>query len=200
MKLDPLRPTSSSLRGALVLVLVACGGAGDSGGRASTDDDQTGDQATADQPGFRAEVTGAVSGSIEGPGVIEHLPPANVPSGTRPGYYFMSDVAGGERSASSHSLGITFSIPAHAEPGVHRLVSASPLEAGRHFEVRVDHLIGNAVASYERVTEGTITITSMPSSPSEVAGTRVSGHFRFSTRNSEGAEIQAEGSFEFTGR
>ncbi len=200
MKLDPLRRTSSSLHGALVLALVACGDAGESGTRASAADDQVGERATAGEPGFRAEVTGAVSGSIEGPGVIEFLPPAEVPSGTRPGYYFISDIAGGGRTASSHSLGITFSIPADRQPGVHRLVSASPLEGGRHFEVRVDHLFENSVVSYERDTEGTITLTSMPASPAEIVGGRVSGHFRFSTRNGEGAKVQAEGSFEFTGR
>lgn len=200
MNLDTPRRMWGPLRCALVLALIACGDVGESGTRASAGRDDVAEATTAREPGFRAEVSGAVSGSIEGPGVIEYLPAAKVPSGTRPGYYFISDVAGGRRSASSHGLGITFSIPADPEPGLHRLVSANPLESGRHFEVRVDHLIGNSVVSYERDTEGSITITAMPPSPAKVAGSLVSGHFRFSTRNTEGAKVEVDGSFEFTGR
>ena len=81
---------------------------------------------------FTAEITGSVKGDIAGPGVIRYLPESKNPMGTRPGYFFIADNTG------IRPLGVTFTIPLNTKPGTHQLISGSPTEAGKNFEVRVD--------------------------------------------------------------
>jgi hypothetical protein len=157
--------------------LAACGGSRDSGATS----------------GFLAEVTGAATGEVFGPGLIGFLPPSEAAFGPRPGYYFVADDAG------VRALGITFTIPATTQPGTYQLVSAPPLEIGTAFEVRVDQSTGDRTVSYHLNTQGTITIEAFPADGDDVAGQHVAGTFEFSTQNRAGQEVRATGSFDFEG-
>lgn len=147
-----------------------------------------------EEGGFAAEVTGAVTGKVSGPGLIRFLPTGETSFGARPGYFFIADDSG------VRDLGVTFTIPAEVRPGTHDLVSAPPLDVGKEFEVRVDHSLADVTDSFERETEGTITIEAFPDSPDDLSGSRVKGSFQFSTRDSKGREIKASGSFDFESR
>jgi len=174
---------------ALLYVPVAgCGGGFDDTAGDETIAEEGGDAAA---DGFRATVTGAVSGRILGPGVIRYLEPTATSFGERPGHYFVADDTG------VRDLGITIIIPADTKPGEYPLSSASPLERGTHFEVRVDQTRDDSVLSYSARTAGSVTITSFPPSPAQVESTRVAGHFRFSTRDPAGAGVEANGAFDF---
>jgi hypothetical protein len=148
-------------------------------------------RATTLRPGFRATISGAVSGSVEGPGVLRFLPAAEVSFGTRPGYYFIADDTG------VRDLGITFTIPRGTGPGTYRLESGTPFEAGETLEVRVDHSKGARTVSFSRGTEGSITLATFPASPEEMDGGPVAGRFRFSTTDASGETVIVEGSFDF---
>lgn len=54
-------------------------------------DDAKNSSAAADN--FVAEVSGAVTGQVSGPGIIRFLPPSDVNFGTRPGYFFVAEAA-----------------------------------------------------------------------------------------------------------
>lgn len=138
--------------------------------------------------GFQASVRGAVDGSIAGPGVLRFLPPSRTVIGTRSGYYFLADDTG------VRDLGITFTIPAGTGPGTYALVSGSPLEVGRNFEVRVDHSTADGVVSFSRETEGSLTLVELPGIADSK---RVTGNFRFTTQNPTGTEVEVDGTFEF---
>lgn len=143
---------------------------------------------------FVAEVSGAVSGRVSGPGIIRFLPASETNFATRPAYFFVADDAG------VRELGITFTIPANTRPGSYQLVSAHPLDSGNEFEVRVDRSAGDRTESFELNTKGTITIESFPNHGDDVAGSRVVGRFDFSTQDRNGREVTGKGSFDFHGR
>jgi hypothetical protein len=148
-------------------------------------------RATAPRPGFQATVSGAVSGSVEGPGVLRFIPASETSFGTQPAFYFIADDTG------VRDLGVTFSIPRGTGPGTFALVSGTPFEIGEKFEVRVDRSTQTRTVSFEKATEGSITLTAFPTSPEEMEGDRVAGHFRFSTSGASGEAVTAEGSFDF---
>jgi hypothetical protein len=154
-------------------------------------DDSQHSSAAADN--FVAEVSGAVTGRVSGPGLIRFLPPSEVNFGTRPGYFFVADDSG------VRELGITFTIPANTQPGTYQVVSAHPMDAGKEFEVRVDRSVGTRTESFQANTQGTITIEAFPNDGNNVAGHRVTGRFDFSTQDRNGREIIAKGSFDFYG-
>jgi hypothetical protein len=155
-------------------------------------DESKNSSATADT--FVAEISGAVTGRVSGPGLIRFLPPSDANFGPRPGYFFVADDSG------VRELGITFTIPANTQPGTYQLVSAHPMDAGKEFEVRVDWSVGNRTESFQANTEGTITIEAFPNDGNNVAGRRVTGSFDFSTQDRNAREITAKGSFDFYGR
>jgi hypothetical protein len=142
---------------------------------------------------FEADVAGAATGRVAGPGLVRYIPPSQAGFGPRPGYFFVADDSG------VRPLGITFTIPADARPGTYPLVSAHPMEIGTHFEVRVDASEGDRTESFQKNTKGTITLEAFPSEGANVAGSRVAGHFEFSTQNASGAEVSGQGSFDFRG-
>lgn len=142
---------------------------------------------------FQAEVSGAVTGRMAGPGLVRYIPPSQASFGPRPGYFFVADDSG------VRPLGITFTIPADTGPGTYPLVSGHPMEIGTHYEVRVDASVGDRTDSFQKNTKGTITIEAFPSESTNLAGGRVAGHFDFSTQNGSGGKISAEGSFDFHG-
>lgn len=140
---------------------------------------------------FEAEVSGAVTGRVLGPGLARFLPPSEANFGSIPGYFFVADGAG------VRELGITFTIPANTEPGVYRLESAPPMEVGTAFEVRVDRSVGNRTESFEANTEGTIRLDAFPEDGSSLEGHPIRGSFDFSTQDRTGREVTVRGSFEF---
>lgn len=143
---------------------------------------------------FVADVSGAVSGQVAGPGLIRSIPAYDANFGPRPGYLFIADDSG------VREIGITFTIPANTEPGTYDLVSAHPLDVGREFEVRVDRSGKDRTDSFQLNTEGTITIESFPGDGNRIAGNRVTGSFKFSTQDGSGNQVTAKGSFDFTAR
>lgn len=144
--------------------------------------------------GFVAEISGAVTGRVSGPGLVRFVPARDAPAGRRPGYYFVADDSG------VRELGITFTIPANTESGTYQLVSAHPMEIGEAFEVRVDHSVADRTESFGSNTTGTISVEAFPNSDTEIAGSRVLGSFEFSTQRSDGQEITGTGRFDFQGR
>ena len=142
---------------------------------------------------FVAELSGAVTGQVSGPGLIRFLPPIDANFGYRPGYFFVADDSG------VRDLGITFMIQAKTQPGTYQLVSAHPMDSGKEFEVRIDWSVGNRTNSFQLNTEGTITIEAFPDDDN-VAGHRVMGRFDFSTHDRSGKEVACKGQFDFFGR
>ncbi len=143
---------------------------------------------------FVADVSGAVTGQVSGQGLIRFIPPYDANFGTRPGYFFVADDSGVRR------IGITFTIPANAQPGTYHLVSAHPMDAGREFEVRIDRSVKDRTDSFQLNTEGTITIDSFPADGNNIAGSHVTGSFEFATEDRSGNQAKAKGSFDFKGR
>ena len=143
--------------------------------------------------GFSAEVSGTTTGRVAGPGLIRFVPasPANI--GLRSGYFFVADDSG------VRELGITFTLPADAQPGTYELVSAAPTDTGTSFEVRVDWSQGNRTESFQLQTEGTITLEAFPKD-GDVVGQSVVGSFDFSTQDRDGQQIRSKGSFDFDAR
>ena len=146
------------------------------------------------RPGhFSAEISGSINGHVAGPGVIKYLPSSEVSFGTIPAYYFIADDTG------VRDLGITFTIPSTAKPGIHKLVSAHPMDAGKEFEVRIDVSEGNVTKSYQSNTTGTITLEEFPVDGSSLARAQVKGSFEFTTEGKDGKRATAEGVFDFHG-
>lgn len=140
---------------------------------------------------FVGEISGTINGKVTRPGVIRYIPPYNDTS--EPGYFFIAD------STGVRKLGITISIPDKIQPGKYKLVSTNPLDAGKEFEVRVDHSIGKKTHSYEQNTKGSITILSFPENPNDIPRSRVTGCFEFRSQNKNGNQISVQGSFDFRG-
>jgi hypothetical protein len=146
------------------------------------------------RPGhFTAEISGSINGHIAGPGIIKYLPPSDVSFGTIPGYYFIADDTG------VRNMGITFTIPSTAKPGIYKLVSAHPMDAGKEFEVRIDVSKGNETQSYQSETTGTITLETFPVEGGSLVKGQVKGHFEFTTEGKGGERITAKGVFQFHG-
>ena len=141
--------------------------------------------------GFKASIAGDVMGDVNGPGVLKYLAPSKSVAGQIPGRYFLADNQG------LRELGVTLSIPESAKVGSYKLVSASPLDAGKFFEIRVDRSVGNNVLSYSNETKGELTLSSFPSKPNKVSGSKVKGSFKFKTQNNEGKSITVQGKFNF---
>lgn len=142
---------------------------------------------------FVADVSGAVTGQVSGPGLIRFIPSYDANFGTRPGYFFVADDSG------VREIGITFTIPASVQPGTYHLVSAHPIDAGREFEVRIDRSVEDRTDSFQLNTKGTITIESFPADGKNIAGSRVTGSFEFATQDRSGNQARAKGSFDFKG-
>ena len=146
------------------------------------------------RPGhFTAEISGSINGHVAGPGVIKYLPPRDVSFGTIPGYYFIADDTG----VRDH--GITFTIPSTATPGIHKLVSAHPMDVGKEFEVRIDVSEGNVTKSYQSNTTGTIILEEFPLDEASLAKRQVKGSFEFTTEGKGGERATAKGLFDFYG-
>ena len=148
----PGRPAcpKTSLFACATLVLVACNET-----PSSTNVSASG---AAGRPGFEATITGAYEGEVSGRGVLELLPEAGF---EKRGYYFLADGQG------LRPHGITFVLPRRTGPGVHALESPSPLDIGTVPSVRVDRDLGNAVASADRNTSGTLELTATADSQDE---------------------------------
>ena len=143
---------------------------------------------------FTAEISGFVAGQVAGPGVVTFLPPRESAAGTTPGYFFIADDTG------VRDLGITITIPSGSKPGTYELVSAHPMNAGKHFEVRVDQSIGSRAESFQKNTKGTITLEQFPDEGSNTTGCVVKGKFEFTTEGKGGEQLKATGQFDFNGR
>ena len=148
----------------------------------------------AGEANFSAEVSGAVEGGVAGPGIVQFVPPAVAGPRSEDGYFFIADHTG------VRDLGITFTIPSGARPDTHALITAAPLEVGEHFEVRVDHSVGNRTDSFELNTRGSLILDAFPVNGSNLAGNRVAGSFEFVTEDSQGRQVSASGRFDFLGR
>ena len=139
---------------------------------------------------FTAVVSGAVEGTVSGPGVIGSIPASEV-TGV-PGYWFISDDTG------VRDIGVVFSIPGGTEPGSYDLVSVHPVDRGTVFEVRVDKSSDDLTTSFETDSTGTITLDHF-SVMNEAGERRVAGSFEFATANRDGEQVTATGTFDFTG-
>lgn len=143
--------------------------------------------------GFSAEVSGATMSRVTGPGLIRFVPASSANVGLRSGYFFVADDSG------VRELGITFTLPANAQPGTYELVSATPMDIGTSFAVRVDWSQGNRTESFQLETEGTITLKAFPKD-GDLVGQSVVGSFEFSTQDRTGQQIRSKGSFDFDAR
>lgn len=170
----------TSLLVCAVLALVAC-----TETPSSTNVSATG---AAGRPGFEATIKGAYEGEVSGRGVLELLPEAGL---EKRGYYFLAD----GKALRPH--GITFVLPRGTGPGAHALESPSPLDVGTVPSVRVDRDLGNAVASADRNTSGTLELTAFPDDEGELSGAEVSGRFEFATETAKGERITVKGRFSF---
>lgn len=157
--------------------------------------DSTGEPAApAGSGGFTATLSGAVDAKVSGTGVIRFIAPSESPMGARPGYFFIADGTG------ERDFGITFTIPANAGAARHELVTASPLQIGTAYEVRVDVSAGARIESFQNATSGWIQIDQMPADAGAVPGHPVKGSFEFTTADASGRTLVAKGGFDFAGR
>lgn len=170
-----------SLGAALALLAAGCGPSDQAGGPSGA----------VASSGFVAALSGAVDAQVVGPGVIRFIAASDSPMGNRPGYFFIADGTG------ERDFGITFIIPANAGAARHELVTASPLQIGTAFEVRVDVSADARIESFQNATRGWIQIDQMPADASDLSGHSVEGSFEFTTADNSGKSLAAKGRFAF---
>lgn len=158
-------------------------------------DSSTTDSATIEPPGFAATVSGAIDGHLSGRGIVTYIAPQDTVSGTRPGYYLVSNVIQDAMEASDWV--ITFRIPDGEDAGTYQLVSADPMRVGEEFEARLEGMVDGRTVSFRSNTEGTLTLDSFPSNVSQLSDATIKGKFQFSSENSVGEVVAVNGVFEF---
>ena len=144
--------------------------------------------------GFTADISGAIEGTVSGPGLVQFIPGNQSGPGSHPDYFFIADDSG------VREFGITFTIPEGAMSGTFPLVTAHPLDTGEEFELRVDHSVGNQTTSFLYNTSGTITIDDFPENGQTISDHRIAGSFEFTTEDDNKRQISVTGSFEFNGK
>lgn len=138
--------------------------------------------------GFRATLMGANTGTIQADGVLKCIRPHEAFGEMRPGYFFLADGQG------VRDYGITFTLPLSATTGEHTLQAHNPFDVGTIYEARIDIDVPdeNRTASYQKLPEGVIVLTSMYSRADMKP---VKGTFDFSVENNVGERIHAAGQF-----
>jgi hypothetical protein len=150
-----------------------------------------------DHPGFTASVSGAVNAELSGSGIVTYLGPKerDIVSGNRPGYFLIANInPGGD---ANKKFTIFFRIPDAAQPGNYNLVTPDPLKVGENFDVRVETLEEGKHIAYHINTEGTIILDNFSPDRTYPSISNITGTFQFVTENSEGAQISANGTFDF---
>jgi hypothetical protein len=155
----------------------------------------TTDSMTTEPPGFAATVSGAVTGNFSGRGIVTYIAPQDTVSGTRPGYYLVSNVI--QDVIETRDWVITFRIPEGTDSGTYQLVSADPLNVGEEFEARLEGMVDRRSVSFRSNTEGTLTLDSFPSNGNQLSGAIVKGKFQFSAENHQGEVVAVNGVFDF---
>ena len=92
---------------------------------------------------------------------------------------------------------IFFRIPDAAQPGNYNLVTPDPLKVGENFDVRVETLEEGRLIAYYINPEGTIILDNFSPDRTYPSISNITGTFQFVTENSEGAQISANGTFDF---
>jgi hypothetical protein len=156
----------------------------------------TTDSVTTEPPGFAATVSGAVDGHLSGRGLVTYIAPQDTVSGTRPGYYLVSNLI--QDVMEARDWVITFRIPDGTDSGTYQLVSADPMSVGEEFEVRLEGMVDRRTVSFRSNTEGTLTLDSFPSDVSQLSDATIKGKFQFSAGNRHGEVISVNGEFDFT--
>lgn len=134
--------------------------------------------------GFQVTLEGAVNTTLNSPGRFSYLPPR----GQREGYFFIND------GDDENGIDVNIIVPRLGEPGTWTMFSASPHDIGLYYEGRVEISDGDR---YQYGAEGLIRIGQMAR---QADGSMfLSGSFRFTTHNSEGKPVAAEGMFGLVG-
>jgi hypothetical protein len=149
------------------------------------------EQTTVQNAGFAAELTGARTAMISAPGVFFCLSEYEYsPDRIQPSYLALADNQGVREN------GITFSIPRGKPSGTYNLTpNPNPFAIGTVFEVRGE--FGSTVDYFNKETEGTITIISMPQGGLLDERPLIKGSFEFETSNSQGERVKVKGQFDF---
>ena len=145
--------------------------------------------------GFTATVSGAVTDNLSGRGMVTYIAPQDTVSGTRPGYYLVSNVL--QDVMEARDWVITFRIPDGTDSGTYQLVSADPMSVGEEFEARLEGSVEQRTVSFRSNTDGTITLDSFPSNVNQLSGATIKGKFRFSAENHQGEAVAVNGEFDF---
>lgn len=145
--------------------------------------------------GFAVTVSGVVEDRFAGSGIVTYIAPQDTVTGTRPGYYLVSNVIQGVMEAKDWV--VTFRIPDGTDSGTYQLVSADPMSVGEEFEARLEGIIDRRTVSFSSNTEGTLTLDSFPSDVSQLSEATIKGKFQFSAENNDGETVAVNGVFDF---
>ena len=147
---------------------------------------------TSQNTGFVAEVTGARTATISAPGIFFCIPSTvrSSPGMVAPSLLVLADNQGVRES------GIIFSIPIGKPSGTYKLATnPSPFPDVVEFQVRAE--LGSTVDYFNKNTDGTLTIDSIPTGTRDGNKTSLKGSFDFSTSNSKGELVKIKGHYDF---
>ena len=147
---------------------------------------------TAQHTGFVAEVTGARTATISTPGIFYCIPSTvrSSPGMVAPSLLVLADSQGVREN------GITFSIPIGKPSGTYKLATnPSPFPDAVEFQVRAE--LGSTVDYFNKETNGTLTIDSIPEGTQSGVKSPLKGSFDFDTSNSKGERVNIKGYFDF---
>lgn len=161
----------------------------------------TTDSSSLREPEFTANVSGAVKGEVSALGVVTYLAPQNTVSGTRPGYYIISNVVLRPKQDTLQNrevkgLAITLRIPDGTQPGKYELISGDPMNVGEEFEARLEAMVEGRPISFRSNTEGTLTLDSFSPQANGSAEGIINGKFQFNAENNEGEAVSVNGAFD----
>ena len=142
--------------------------------------------------GFVAEITGARIATISAPGIFYCISSTirSSPGMVAPDLLVLADNQGARQN------GITFSIPIGKPFGNYKLATnPSPFPDVIEFQVRAE--LGSAVDYFNKNTDGTLTIDSIPGGKRDGNKVPLKGSFDFTTSNSKGEHVKIKGSFNF---
>lgn len=147
---------------------------------------------TAQTTGFVAEVTGARTDTISAPGIFYCVPSSvrSSPGMIAPSLLILADNRGVRKN------GITFSLPIGKPSGTYKLATnPSPFPDVIEFQVRAE--LGSAVDYFNKNTNGTLAIDSIPEGTQSGVKAPLKGSFEFDTSNSNGERVKIKGHFDF---
>ena len=177
---------------AALMLLLVINGCSDSPTDLATDESKV------DHPEITASVSGAVNAEVSGAGIVTYLPrkERDPVTGIRPGYFLIANL--NPNRTEERGFIITFRIPDEAQPGNYNLVTPDPLKMGENFEVEVETVEEGKSILYQTNTKGTITLDHFSPDRTDPDIGNITGTFQFVTENSEGKQISANGTFDFS--